>query len=145
MDIAAGAVVVICWGCTPLIKRSLTSVMSPHEFSILNHTMSTILFVFFAAYLVYTGGLDLKKYQGLSSRDMGVVFMISFATVASSLCLLYLLQRTEASRVVAIVQPLAILTTLISGVFFAAESFDRSKVLGCMLVCAGVAVLAYKV
>jgi drug/metabolite transporter (DMT)-like permease len=144
MDLGAGAIVVLCWGSVPLAKRSLGPLLSPHEFTILNHAVSTVLIILLVLYLISTGGMSLQNFRKLRGGDVAVVCFISTAAVASSLCLMYLLQRREASRVMAVVQPLAIITTVAAGILFASESLSLSKICGCLLVCTGVGVLFLK-
>ena len=144
MDIAAGATVVLCWGCTPLLKKTLGGTLSTHEFSLLNHFIVTAVFVLLAVYLFSTGTLDMKNYRNLRRKDYVYACVIAVATVVSSLCLMYLLKKREASVVMAVIQPLAILTTVAVGVLLASEGLTASKILGCALVCGGVLCLSLK-
>jgi uncharacterized membrane protein len=144
MDIAAGAVVVLCWGCTPLLKKTVGGSLTTHEFSLLNHVIITAVFVLLAVFLFSTGTLDMKNYRNLGRKDYVYACVIAVATVVSSLCLVYLLKKREASVVMAIIQPLAILTTVAVGVLLASEGLTISKLLGCALVCGGVVCLSLK-
>lgn len=144
MDIAAGAVVVLCWGCTPLLKKTVGGTLSTHEFSLLNHLIVTAVFVLLVVYLLSTGTLDMKNYKNLGKKDYFFACIIALATVVSSLCLMYLLKKRDASVVMAIIQPLAILTTLAVGVLLTSEGLSTSKIIGCGLVCGGVVCLSLK-
>ena len=144
MDVAAGAVVVLCWGCTPLLKKTVGGSLTTHEFSLLNHLIVTAVFVLLAVYLFSTGTLDMKNYRNLRRKDYVYACLIAVATVVSSLCLVYLLKKREASVVMAIIQPLAILTTVAVGVLLASEGLTTAKILGCALVCGGVFCLSLK-
>jgi uncharacterized membrane protein len=110
----------------------------------LNHLIVTAVFVLLAVYLLSTGTLDLKNYRNLRRKDYGYACVIAVATVVSSLCLMYLLKKREASVVMAVIQPLAILTTVAFGVLLASEGLTTSKLLGCALVCGGVVCLSLK-
>lgn len=142
MDVAAGAVVVLCWGCTPLLKKKLTGNLTVHELTILNHMAVTFILVIMALYLISSGSLNVQNYKNLGKTEYLYLALVAVATVVSSICLIHLLKKREASTVMALIQPLAILTTVVVGVVLAAEGVSKRKVSGCVLVCAGVVLLA---
>jgi uncharacterized membrane protein len=144
MDIAAGAVVVLCWGCTPLMKKQLGNSLGVHEFSLLNHLAVTAVFAVLAVYLLSTGTFNYENYKSLGRKEYAYVALTAVATVISSMCLVYLLKRRDASVVMTFVQPLAIVTSMVLGFFLASEGVNYLKVIGCILVCAGVMCISVK-
>jgi len=127
-----------------VLKKTVGGSLTTHEFSLLNHLVVTAVFVLLAVYLLSTGTLNMKNYRNLGRKDYLYVCVVAVATVVSSLCLVYLLKKREASVVMAIIQPLAILTTVAVGVLLASEGLTTSKILGCALVCGGVLCLSLK-
>jgi len=142
MDLAAGGVVVACWGVNPLLKKHMGAKLSSHESAALNHAAVTVAMLCLIAYAWFSGSFDPQNYKQLGRKEWVSTTLGAVTTVAAAICLFSLLKRRDASLVTPIVQPLALVCTLLVGVALFSEAWDRTKIAGIFLVCAGVVCLS---
>lgn len=138
------AIIVLCWTLNPFIKKAVMKKIDANEYLLINHSIITILLLFYFVYLLKKKKCDVNCIKSLSKNDLALVFLGGVTTVLSTLMLLYLVQSSEVSYVMSHVQPIVILLSFILGYFIFKESLTIQKGIGGILIIAGLLAFNYK-
>jgi uncharacterized membrane protein len=143
MSLLIWTCLIVCWGSTPFLKKRIGQNISSHDFAIMNHAAVTVIFLALLMLLYVTQETSLRRTlrHCASAGNIGALILLAVLTVLSSVCLLHLLQKHEASIVMATVQPLSLSLTFLLGLVFAAKKPSFVGFLGFALVCIGVVCL----
>lgn len=134
-------VIVLCWTLNPFIKKLVMKKMDANEYLIMNHSVVTIILVFYGIYLLKKKKCDFNCIQKLSGGDMGLLVIGGITTILSTLMLVYLVSSTEVSYVMGNVQPIVISLSIILGYLFFKEKLGLTKLLGLTFIIVGLVLI----
>lgn len=132
---------IICWTLNPFLKKMMGSKLPANENMIFNHSLCTIIIIFYTSYLLITHKCDISTINKLGKKDILLGIVTSMITVASSLLLIKILEENEASQVMPQIQPCVLVLTLIIGYFIFNEKMTKNKILGTSLILGGLLVI----
>ena len=130
-------VIVLCWTLNPFIKKAVMKKMDANEYLIMNHSVVTIILVFYLIYLLKREKCDFKCIQNLGKRDYSLLVIGGITTILATLMLLYLVSSSEVSYVIGNVQPIVIALSIILGYLFFKESLGVTKIIGLSFIILG--------
>lgn len=134
-------VIVLCWTLNPFIKKLVMKKMDANEYLIMNHSVVTIILVFYLIYLLKKKKCDFNCVQKLSGGDMGLLVIGGITTILATLMLLYLVSTSEVSYVIGNVQPIVISLSIILGYLFFKEKLGLTKLLGLIFIIVGLVLI----
>lgn len=130
-------VIVLCWTLNPFIKKMLMTKMDANEYLIINHSIVTIVLVFYLIYLLTKKRCNFECLKKLSKKEYMLAFIGGITTILATLMLMYLVSSREVSFVMGNVQPLVILLSIILGYLFFKEEVGTVKVIGMLMIIGG--------
>jgi len=80
---------------------------------------------------------DITCLKKLTSRDIVYSVLAAITTVGSSLLLINLIQNNNVSYIIPQIQPLVILSTIMTGYLFFGENVESQKILGIGMIIGG--------
>ena len=134
-------VIVLCWTLNPFVKKLLMKKMDGNEYLILNHSVVTIILVFYLIYLLKKKKCDFQCIKSLSGSDLGLLTLGAVTTILSTLMLVYLVASTEVSYVLGTVQPIVISLSVILGFLLFKEKISVIKLSGLGFIIVGLLLL----
>lgn len=134
-------VIVLCWTLNPFIKKQVMKKMDPNEYLIMNHSVVTIILVFYLVYLLKKKKCDFNCIKQLSGGDLGLLLIGGITTILATLMLVYLVSTSEVSYVIGNVQPIVIALSIMLGYLFFKEKLGLTKVLGLSFIIVGLVLI----
>ena len=134
-------VIVLCWTLNPFVKKLLMKKMDGNEYLILNHSVVTIILVFYLIYLLKKKKCDFQCIKSLNRSDLGLLTLGAVTTILSTLMLVYLVASTEVSYVLGTVQPIVISLSVILGFLLFKEKISVIKLSGLGFIIVGLLLL----
>ena len=134
-------VIVLCWTLNPFIKKQVMKKMDPNEYLIMNHSVVTIILVFYLVYLLKKKKCDFNCIKQLTGGDLGLLLIGGITTILATLMLVYLVSTSEVSYVIGNVQPIVIALSIILGYLFFKEKLGLTKVLGLSFIIVGLVLI----
>ena len=132
---------VIFWTVNPFMKKNASQKLSSGEYLIFNHVLCTIRVIIYFIYLMKYNQCDITCLQKLTSKDIIYSLLAAITTIGSSLVLINLVQNNNVSYIIPQIQPLVILSTVITGYLFFEEIVETQKILGIGLIIGGLYVI----
>ena len=86
---------------------------------------------------MYNHDYSTDSVRSLCSKDIAISIVGAFVTVTSSIVLIMLLQRNNASTLIPQIQPCVIVLTLMLGYFVFGESISVNQLVGILLIIMG--------
>jgi uncharacterized membrane protein len=134
-------VIVLCWTLNPFIKKQVMKKMDPNEYLIMNHSVVTIILVFYLVYLLKKKKCDFNCIKQLTRGDLGLLLIGGITTILATLMLVYLVSTSEVSYVIGNVQPIVIALSIMLGYLFFKEKLGLTKVLGLSFIIVGLVLI----
>lgn len=134
-------VIVLCWTLNPFIKKLVMKKMDPNEYLIMNHSVVTIILVFYLVYLLKKKKCDFNCIKQLTRGDLGLLLIGGITTILATLMLVYLVSTSEVSYVIGNVQPIVIALSIMLGYLFFKEKLGLTKVLGLSFIIVGLVLI----
>ena len=134
-------VIVLCWTLNPFIKKMVMKKMDANEYLIMNHSVITIILIFYLIYLLKRKKCDFKCIQAMGKKDMSLLILGGVITILATLMLLYLVSTSEVSYVIGNVQSIVISLSVILGYLFFKESLTTLKIAGLGFIIVGLFLL----
>jgi uncharacterized membrane protein len=134
-------VIVLCWTLNPFIKKQVMKKMDPNEYLIMNHSVVTIILVFYLVYLLKKKKCDFNCIKQLTGGDLGLLLIGGITTILATLMLVYLVSTSEVSYVIGNVQPIVIALSIMLGYLFFKEKLGLTKVLGLSFIIVGLVLI----
>ena len=134
-------VIVLCWTLNPFIKKQVMKKMDPNEYLIMNHSVVTIILVFYLVYLLKKNKCDFNCIKQLTGGDLGLLLIGGITTILATLMLVYLVSTSEVSYVIGNVQPIVIALSIMLGYLFFKEKLGLTKVLGLSFIIVGLVLI----
>jgi uncharacterized membrane protein len=134
-------VIVLCWTLNPFIKKQVMKKMDPNEYLIMNHSVVTIILVFYLVYLLKKKKCDFNCIKQLTGGDLGLLLIGGITTILATLMLVYLVSTSEVSYVMGNVQPIVIALSIMLGYLFFKEKLGLTKVLGLSFIIVGLVLI----
>ena len=126
---------VIFWTINPFMKKNASQKLTSGEYLVFNHALCSIIVIIYFIYLIYHKECDIECLKKLSTKDVLYSLLAAITTIGSSLVLINLIQNNNVSYIIPQIQPLVILSTIITGYLFFGENVDMQKILGvCMII-----------
>lgn len=126
---------VIFWTINPFMKKNASQKLTSGEYLVFNHALCSIIVIIYFIYLIYHKQCDIECLKKLSTKDVLYSLLAAITTIGSSLVLINLIQNNNVSYIIPQIQPLVILSTIITGYLFFGENVDMQKILGvCMII-----------
>lgn len=134
-------VIVLCWTLNPFIKKQVMKKMDPNEYLIMNHSVVTIILVFYLVYLLKKKKCDFNCIKQLTGGDLGLLLIGGITTILATLMLVYLVSTSEVSYVIGNVQPIVIALSIMLGYLFFKEKLGLTKVIGLSFIIVGLVLI----
>ena len=134
-------VIVLCWTLNPFIKKLVMKKMDPNEYLIMNHSVVTIILVFYLVYLLKKKKCDFNCIKQLTGGDLGLLLIGGITTILATLMLVYLVSTSEVSYVIGNVQPIVIALSIMLGYLFFKEKLGLTKVIGLSFIIVGLVLI----
>jgi len=115
--------------------------MDPNEYLIMNHSVVTIILVFYLVYLLKKKKCDFNCIKQLTRGDLGLLLIGGITTILATLMLVYLVSTSEVSYVIGNVQPIVIALSIMLGYLFFKEKLGLTKVLGLSFIIVGLVLI----
>lgn len=131
--------IVICWTLQPFFKKVPLKKISSSEFYILNHLIYSIPIFLYVIYMLY--GNKFKFMNKLDKKDYIYLILVVFVGLIGGLVFAELLKNNNASYVIPHVQPLIIVSTLITGYYVFNETINYKHIIGTILVIGGLVMI----
>lgn len=128
---------IICWTINPFFKKNVSNKLSAGEYMIYNHCICSVIIFLYTLFLIYSHKYDINSFKKLTTEDGLISIFGAITTVASSIFLIRLLQENDASYIMPHIQPCVMLLTMIIGFYFFNEKLTKNKLLGTILITAG--------
>jgi len=126
---------VFFWTINPFMKKNASQKLTSGEYLVFNHALCSIIVIIYFIYLIYHKQCDIECLKKLSTKDVLYSLLAAITTIGSSLVLINLIQNNNVSYIIPQIQPLVILSTIITGYLFFGENVDMQKILGvCMII-----------
>ena len=135
--------IVVCWTMNPFIKKVLLNdnKMSTDEYFVINHFVVTVLLVGYFIYLYTNKKCSTNCIARLNINDLIYILLGALTSILGARLLLSIIKQNDVSFLVAHIHPLVILMTFLIGYFFFTESVTIHKIIGGILVIAGIILL----
>lgn len=130
-------VIVLCWTLNPFIKKMLMAKMDANEYLIINHSIVSIVLIFYLFYLLTKKRCNFECLKKLSKKEYMLAFVGGVTTILATIMLMYLVSSKEVSFVMGNVQPLVILLSIILGYLFFKEEIGTYKAIGMLMIIGG--------
>jgi len=135
-------ILVLCWTLNPFLKKKSVGDLSSNEYIIFNHCFVSIFLALYFLYLVYNGECDiLQKIKNKNTKELLYSFFAAIVTVISSVVLINLLKKENASYLIPHIQPVVILLTFILGYFIFNEKINFKQIMGGLLIVLGLFII----
>ena len=134
-------IIVLCWTLNPFIKKMVMKKMDANEYLIMNHSVITIILIFYLIYLLKKKKCDFKCIQQMGKKDFSLLLLGGIITILATLMLVYLVSSSEVSYIIGNVQPIVILLSVVLGYLFFKESLGFTKLLGLGFIILGLLIL----
>lgn len=134
-------VIVLCWTLNPFIKKMVMKKMDANEYLIMNHSVITIILIFYLIYLLKRKKCDFKCIQAMGKKEMSLLILGGVITILATLMLLYLVSTSEVSYVIGNVQSIVIFLSVVLGYLFFKESLSTTKIVGLGFIVVGLFLL----
>ena len=135
---------VLCWTLNPFVKKKALVGLNPNTSLLLNHCLVTSLLAVYFIYLFFNSKCNFNEIKNLNSKQILTSVVAASITLASSIILINLLQRTNVSYVMPHIQPLVLLLTMIIGYFIFQEKLNNYQLFGAVLTILGLWLLNKK-
>jgi uncharacterized membrane protein len=132
---------IMCWTLNPFLKKQASKKLSTDEYMIFNHSLCTILVLVYLGYLMYKNKCDINCIKKLDKKEFIYSFAGAITTVLGSILLIKLIKEHEASYIIPHIQPLVIIFTIAIGYFVFHEDINIYKIMGGLLVVAGLFIM----
>jgi len=135
-------ILTLCWTLNPFLKKKSVGDFSSNEYIIFNHCFVSLLLIFYFIYLLYNGKCNIiTKIKNKKFKELSYAFFAAITTVISSIVLINLLKRENASYLIPHVQPVVIILTFIFGYLLFNENLNYKQILGGVLIIMGLFVI----
>lgn len=132
---------VFFWTVNPFMKKNASQKLTSGEYLIFNHALCTIIVIVYLIYLLKYNKCDINCLQKLNNRDIIFSILAAITTIGASLVLIHLVQNNNVSYIIPQIQPLVILSTVMTGYLFFGETVESHKIIGIGLIIAGLYVI----
>ena len=104
-----------------------------------------LIFLFIMIYMIFINkGKIYKKIQKIENKKWKYILIDSILTILNVILWYYLLQHTEAHKLISYVNPLTILFTLLVSYFIYKKNITQKECLGIMIVLLGLIIINKK-
>ena len=132
---------VFFWTVNPFMKKNASQKLTSGEYLVFNHALCTIIVVIYLLYLLKYNKCDINCLRKLNNKDIFYSILAAITTIGSSLVLIHLVQNNNVSYIIPQIQPLVILSTVITGYLFFGEMIEKQKLFGIGLIISGLYVI----
>lgn len=106
---------------------------------------NSIIFLFIMTYILFINNGEIyKKIKKIDKTKWKYIIIDSLLTILNVLLWYYLLQNTEAHKLISNINPLTILFTLLLSYFIYKKKINRQECVGIMIVLLGLIIINKK-
>ena len=136
------AILVLCWTLNPFLKKRSVGDLSSSEYIVFNHCFVSIFILLYFLYLLFNNKCNIiSKIKNKQFKELSYGFLAAVVTFISSIVLINLLKRENASYLIPHIQPVVIILTLLFGYFLFNENLNSKQIIGGLLVVSGLFVI----
>ena len=136
------AILVLCWTLNPFLKKRSVGDLSSSEYIVFNHCFVSIFILLYFLYLLFNNKCNIiSKIKNKQFKELSYGFLAAVVTFVSSIVLINLLKRENASYLIPHIQPVVIILTLLFGYFLFNENLNSKQIIGRLLVVSGLFVI----
>lgn len=138
------ALLVISFTVTPMLRKHVIKDFTDEEFFVYSNIFAFIVILLFSIYFFRIGKCTFSELkQKITTKNATLCALGAITGIIGGITLMALLKRNDASFVIPHVQPIVILLTMTIAYFMATEDINAYKILGTVLIIAGLIAINY--
>lgn len=144
MKIFLITILVLAWTLNPFFKKYVSKDLSTNEYIFLNHTIITVIFIFYFIYLISTSKVDVVSIpKKMSEKQLGCGLLGALNTIIASIVLIRLVSNYDVSDLIPKLQPIVIVLSVLIGVVVFKDNISIHKWASIALIVAGLLYNSY--